>query len=160
MPKTHIRFFKPSNSGRILPPVTTDYRLLTTDYRSTMPTPYRILIVDDAPTVREGLRWLLDNEPDLEVVGEACDGLEALEETMALLPDVIILDIDMPVMDGFEVARAIKAALDPPLILFVTVHGDNDCRERARAAGGDGFAEKGKGWPELIAELRTLLTQI
>lgn len=125
-----------------------------------MPPPYRILIVDDAPTVREGLRWLLENEPDLEVVGEACDGLEALQGTMALLPDIIILDIDMPLMDGFEVARTIKAALDPPKILFVSVHGDSKFRERAKAAGGDGYAEKGKGWPELIAELRTLIKHV
>jgi DNA-binding NarL/FixJ family response regulator len=127
---------------------------------SSVPAPYRVLLVDDAPTVREGLRWLLENEPDLEVVGEACNGLEALQGTMALMPDIIILDIDMPVMDGFEVARAIKAALDPPLILFVSVHGESEFRERARAAGGDGYAEKGKGWPELIAELRELVKHL
>lgn len=119
--------------------------------------PYRILIVDDAPAVREGLRWLLENEPDFQVVGEAGNGLEALQNVVTLLPDILILDIDMPGMNGLEVAEAIKCALDPPLILFVSVYGGRKIRELARAAGGDGFAEKGQGWPAVISELRSIL---
>jgi DNA-binding NarL/FixJ family response regulator len=120
-------------------------------------TPYRILIVDDAPTVREGLRWLLENEPNLQVVGEAANGLEALRSAAALMPDLLILDIEMPYLDGLEVAQAIKAALEPPKILFVSINGDVLMREQARIAGGDGFVEKGEGWPALIAQLRAIL---
>ena len=154
MQKAQVSSSEQQNSGSTLP--TTDFRLLRVRKMSTKPS-YRILIVDDAPSVREGLRWLLDNEPDMEVVGEACDGMEALQCVKTLLPDVVILDIDMPVMNGLEVARAIKAEPNPPLILFVTVHSNSKFRERARAAGGDGFAEKGRGWPELIAELRRII---
>jgi DNA-binding NarL/FixJ family response regulator len=120
-------------------------------------TPYRILIVDDAPTVREGLRWLLENEPNLQVVGEAANGLEALRNVAALLPDLLILDIEMPYLDGLEVAQAIKAALESPKILFVSVNGGSHMRERARIAGGDGFVEKSEGWPALIAQLKAML---
>jgi DNA-binding NarL/FixJ family response regulator len=120
-------------------------------------TPYRILIVDDAPSVREGLRWLLENEPNLQVVGEAANGLEALRSAAALMPDLLILDIEMPYLDGLEVAQAIKAALEPPKILFVSINGDVLMREQARIAGGDGFVEKGEGWPALIAQLRAIL---
>ncbi len=119
--------------------------------------PYRILIVDDAPAVREAIRWLLEDEPDLTVVGEASNGLEALQRTAGLLPDVVILDVEMPLMDGFTVARSLKAAIDPPLVLFLSVHGDATARARGLAAGGDGFIEKGADWPTLIEQLRRLL---
>jgi DNA-binding NarL/FixJ family response regulator len=120
-------------------------------------TPYRILIVDDAPSVREGLRWLLENEPNLQVVGEAANGLEALRSAAALMPDLLIRESEMPYLDGLEVAQAIKAALEPPKILFVSINGDVLMREQARIAGGDGFVEKGEGWPALIAQLRAIL---
>jgi DNA-binding NarL/FixJ family response regulator len=119
--------------------------------------PYRILIVDDIPEVREALRWALEDEPDLRVVGEAGTGVEALARVVELAPDVVILDIELPTLDGYAVTRALKASVHPPVIIFLTVHSDLLSRRRAAEAGSDGFAEKGAGWPALIAEVRRAL---
>lgn len=115
---------------------------------------YKILIVDDMPAVREALRWRLEDEPDLTVVGEAGDGQSALDLAAQSEPDVVILDIELPDQDGYAVARRLKARLRPPRVIFLTVHGDPLSRQRAAAAGADGFVEKGAGWPALIAQIR------
>ncbi len=119
--------------------------------------PQRVLIVDDAPVVREALRWIFGELVDWLVVGEAGDGLEALTQVTALLPDVVILDIELPGMDGYTVARLLKALPDAPLVLFLSVHGDAAARQQAMAAGGDSFVEKGAGWQVLIQEIRRLM---
>jgi CheY-like chemotaxis protein len=119
--------------------------------------PYRVLIVDDVPAVREALRWALENESDLRVVAEAATGVEALMCVTEFTPDVVILDIRLPTLDGFAVTHTLKASSRPPVVVFLTVHGDPLSRQRARAAGSDGFAEKGAGWPALIAEVRRAL---
>lgn len=116
--------------------------------------PYHIVLVDDMPAVRESLRWALEDAGDLVVVGELGEGHLALEHVSAVRPDVVIMDIELPDMDGVEVARQLKALPNPPIVIFLTVHGDNGCRERALAAGGDAFVAKGHGWPTLIAEVR------
>jgi DNA-binding NarL/FixJ family response regulator len=118
---------------------------------------YRVLIVDDIPEVREALRWALENEPDLVVVGEAGTGPEALTCAVELAPDVVILDIELPTLDGYAVTRALKGSAYPPVVVLLTVHGDPLSRRWATEAGGDGFAEKGAGWPALIAEVRRAL---
>jgi DNA-binding NarL/FixJ family response regulator len=118
---------------------------------------YTVLIVDDAPAVRQALRWALENELDMTVVGEAGEGQEALERAEALRPDVVILDIELPGLDGYAVTRALKARPDPPAVLYLTVHSDAASRTRGRVAGGDGFVEKGSGWPELLAQIRRVL---
>jgi DNA-binding NarL/FixJ family response regulator len=110
---------------------------------------YRLLLVDDAPEVREALRYALEDEADLVVIGEAGDGLEAIARAAALAPDAVILDIELPRLDGYAVARSLKRSAAPPVIVFLSVH--------SAAAGGDGFAEKGAGWPTLLAELRRAL---
>lgn len=120
-------------------------------------TPYRVLIADDVPAVREALRWALEDERDLAVVGEACNGVEALELCVALAPDVVILDIELPRLDGYSVARSLKASSRPPAVVFLSVHSDPVSRQRGLEAGGDGFVEKGKGWMMLIAQLRKVL---
>jgi DNA-binding NarL/FixJ family response regulator len=119
--------------------------------------PARILIVDDAPAVREALRWALEDEEDLAVVGEAGDGNEAVARAAALAPDVVILDIALPGQDGYAVARSLKALSPPPLVIFLTVHCDPIFRQQGLAAGGDGFAEKASGWPSLITLVRRSL---
>jgi DNA-binding NarL/FixJ family response regulator len=118
---------------------------------------YRVLIVDDIPEVREALRWVLENEVDLEVVEEAATGVEALTSATALAPDVVILDIELPALDGYAVARTLKASAHPAVVVFLTMHSDPLSRQRALEAGSDGFAEKGEGWPALIAEIRRAL---
>jgi DNA-binding NarL/FixJ family response regulator len=119
--------------------------------------PYRVLLVDDVPEVREALRWALETESDLVVVGEAGTGVDALTCAMSLTPDVVILDIELPALDGYAVTRAVKALAHPPIIIFLTVHSDPLSRRWAAEAGGDGFAEKEAGWPALITEVRHTL---
>jgi len=120
-------------------------------------TPIRIMLVDDAPAVREALRWAFEDETDLTIVGEAGDGLEALQLISTLHPDVVILDLELPRLDGFAVAYTLKLDSTPPLIVFLSVHGDPQSRQRALATGGDSFVEKGSGWPALIAQVRQLV---
>lgn len=119
--------------------------------------PFTVLIVDDVPVVREALRWLIEDEADLRVIGEAGDGLEAVHRAAELLPEVVILDVELPGLDGYEVARRLKGMTQPPAIVFLTVHSDALARQRAFAAGADGFAEKGRGWLSLIDQVRLAL---
>jgi DNA-binding NarL/FixJ family response regulator len=121
--------------------------------------PYRVLLVDDAPAVREALRWALEDEPDLVIVGEAGDGAEALRRVAALRPDLVILDIALPDTDGYAVARALRAAPQSPRILFLSVHADDGARWCAALAGGDGFVEKGGAHPALLSEMRRVLAR-
>lgn len=119
--------------------------------------PYRILIVDDAPAVRESLGWLVENEPDLTVVGSVSNGSDALQQTVRLKPELVILDIELPDMDGFSVTRRLKAMPNPPLVVLLSVHGDPVSRQRGSEAGCDAFVEKGQGWHALLAVLREAL---
>ncbi len=121
--------------------------------------PYRILLVDDVPAVREALSWALENTPELKVVGQAGDGQSALAVASHLQPDIVILDIELPYLDGYEVAQKLKQADNCPLIVFLTVHTDDNSRHHALAVGADAFVEKGQGWSVLIAEIRDLLAR-
>ncbi len=119
--------------------------------------PYRLFIVDDAPVVREALRWAFEEINDFVIVGEAADGPAALERVATLAPDVVILDIELPRLNGYEVARRLKALPRPPVIICLTVHSDPAIRRRSLALGVDGFVEKGAGWASLIAQIRAAL---
>jgi DNA-binding NarL/FixJ family response regulator len=119
--------------------------------------PYLVLLVDDVPDVREALRWALETESDLVVVGEAGTGADALTCAMNLTPDVVILDIGLPALDGYAVTHAVKALAHPPIIIFLTAHGDPLSCRWAAEAGGDGLAEKEAGWLALITEVRRTL---
>lgn len=115
----------------------------------------RILIVDDLARVREGLRTVLELENDLEVVGEAADGLEAVDLAEVLRPDVVLMDLEMSGMDGFEATRQIKQRALAEGVVVLTIHGDGRARERAAAMGADAFVEKGIPIGELIEVIRT-----
>ena len=123
-----------------------------------MTLPHRILIVDDAASVRESLTWLLLDEPGLIVVGEAADGADAIQQTLKYDPDLVILDIELPDMDGFRVTRQLKALPRPPLVLLLSIHSDELSRQRGVQAGCDAFVEKGIGWPGLLTVLQEVLT--
>ena len=121
--------------------------------------PYRILIVDDAPSVRESLGWLLVDEPGLTVVGDAANGSEAVQQALLLSPDLVILDIELPDIDGFTVTRQLKALPHPPLVVLLSIHSDDLSRQRGALAGCDAFVEKSLGWPGLLAVLQKVLSK-
>jgi DNA-binding NarL/FixJ family response regulator len=120
--------------------------------------PYTVFIVDDVPVVREALRWIIEDEADLTVVGEAGNGLDAVHQAAELFPQVVILDVDLPGLDGYAVAKQLKMMPQPPVIVFLTVHSDPQSRQRAFEAGGDAFAEKGHGWLTLIDQIHLALS--
>ena len=115
----------------------------------------RVLIVDDLPQVRQGLNRLLQLaarrlQPAIEVVGEAQNGQEAVQQAQVLHPDVILMDLEMPVMDGFEATRRIKAELPLTRVIILSIHAEPEEKERARAAGADDFIIKGASYPILL----------
>jgi DNA-binding NarL/FixJ family response regulator len=102
----------------------------------------RILLVDDHPVVRQGLRTLLAGRSELEVVDEASDGLEAVEKVSTLHPDVVVLDVTMPRMNGIEACRIIKQKNPELEVLFVTQHDSPHMLREALAAGARGYVVK------------------
>ena len=121
------------------------------------PAPYRILIVDDVAAVRESLRWLLEDEGDLCVVAEAADGVEALDAAQATIPDLVLLDMELPRVHGTLVARRLKELPSPPAIIFMSIHNDEAHRRAGTAAGCDAYVDKNDGWPTLILQMRRVL---
>ena len=114
----------------------------------------RILIADDQELVRTGFRVVLDAEPDLEVVGEAADGLAALEATETLRPDVVLMDIRMPNLDGIEATRRIAAGDGSPRVLILTTFDLDDYVYEALRAGASGFLLKDARAEELQQAVR------
>ena len=110
----------------------------------------RVLIVDDSPQVRQELRTLLPLAGDIEIVGEAADGLEAVLMAEALQPEVILMDLEMPVLDGYEATRQIKADSSACWVVALTVYGDPASRNRAAQAGVDVFLVKGVSVESLV----------
>ncbi|HEY1297122.1 MAG TPA: response regulator transcription factor [Chloroflexota bacterium] len=116
--------------------------------------PITLLVVDDHPTVRRGLRDRFALETDLLVLGEAADGNEALHKLDQLDPDVVILDVEMPAMDGLSVAAKLRDEGRRTRSVVLTVHDDNTTRARARAANVDRFVSKRNGANALLAAIR------
>jgi len=110
----------------------------------------RILIVDDSPQVRQELRTLLPLAGDIEIVGEAADGQEAIRLAQALQPDVVLMDLEMPVLDGYEATRQIKALSPSCRVVALTVHGAEAAREKASQSGVDVFLVKGVSVETLV----------
>jgi DNA-binding NarL/FixJ family response regulator len=102
----------------------------------------RVLIVDDQPLVRSGLRMIVSTREEFAVVGEATQGLEAVEMAKQLAPDVVIIDIQMPVLDGVEATRRITALPNPPKVLVLTTFERDDYLHEALRAGASGFLLK------------------
>ena len=118
--------------------------------------PIRLLVADDHPVVRDGLVAMLSTQPDLVVVGEAATGAEAGERAAALAPDVILLDLEMPGMDGVEALRQIRAARpDAPVIVFTAFDTDERIVSAVRA-GAQGYLLKGAPRDELFKAIRVV----
>lgn len=114
----------------------------------------RVLIVDDHAILRDGIRSLLEIQPEIRVVGEAANGREALEKARLLLPDVVLMDVAMPEMNGLEATRQIKA-LNPQIqILILTQHDDREYVEPLLQAGASGYVLKRSGGREVITAIR------
>jgi DNA-binding NarL/FixJ family response regulator len=116
----------------------------------------RILIVDDHPVVREGLHSMLSSEPGLEVVGEAADGLEAIQKARLLQPDVILLDLVMPHKDGIAVTEYIKRKYLHMRVLILTSYADDDQILAAIKAKADGYLLKGSDPDMLLQAIRSV----
>ena len=112
----------------------------------------RILLVDDHPIVRQGLRTLLEGRPGWEVVGEASDGVEALEKVESLQPDVVVLDVTMPRMNGLEACRLIqrKPKASSLEVLVVTQHDSPQMMREALDAGARGYVVKSNAARDLL----------
>ncbi len=110
----------------------------------------RVLIVDDSPQVRQELRTLLPLAGDIEVVGEAADGWEAIRLAQALQPEVVLMDLEMPLLDGYEAARQIKAGSPSCRVVALTVHGHEAARQKASQSGVDVFLVKGVSVENLV----------
>ena len=113
-----------------------------------------VLIVDDSAAVRDGLRIILGANPDIEVLGEVADGLAAIASVEELQPDVVLMDAQMPQMDGMEATRRIKARWPDIKVLLLTVH--TEFIEAAVAAGADAYLLKDSGREELRQVVREL----
>jgi DNA-binding NarL/FixJ family response regulator len=119
--------------------------------------PLRVLIVDDDPLFRELLAFVVRTDPGAELVGEACDGVEGVELAGELRPDVVVMDLRMPRMDGFEATRRIAATVEGASVLVVSSSSDPEDMARARAAGAAGYVPKDRavaGLPEELGRLR------
>jgi len=118
-------------------------------------TPLRVVVVDDQPLLRSGLTMILSVEDDLEVVGEAGDGAEAVRVVTALRPDVVLMDVQMPVMDGIEATRAIVAA-DLARVVILTTFDRDDYLVDALRAGASGFLLKNAEAERLVDAVRVI----
>jgi DNA-binding NarL/FixJ family response regulator len=116
----------------------------------------RILVADDHEVVRSGLRTILEKQPGFEVVGEAANGQEAVEAAVALRPDVVVLDYAMPVQNGVEATREIRARSPRTEILIFTMHDNEAIVEDVLAAGARGYLLKADANTHLIAAVQAL----
>jgi two-component system, NarL family, response regulator LiaR len=120
--------------------------------------PARLLIADDHALMREGTRTVLARAPDLEVVGEAENGREAVDLSRKLRPDLVLMDVSMPGMDGISATRAIKAESPKIGVLVLTAHDDHDLLLDAIRAGAAGYVLKGVGPADLVGAVRATLS--
>jgi two-component system response regulator NreC len=116
----------------------------------------RILIADDHEIVRKGVCSILESRKDIEICGEASNGQEAVQKALQLNPDLVILDVTMPVLDGFAAARQVKEVLPNVPILMLSMHDANDAVREAQLAGVQGFVTKSEAANVLLRAVDAL----
>ncbi len=116
----------------------------------------RILLADDHTILRAGLKMMLNAEPDMEVIGEAQDGRQALEEALRLQPDIVLMDITMPDINGIEATRQIKKAMPEIKVLVLTMHENDEYVFQALRAGASGYMLKEAAATELVSALHVI----
>ncbi len=122
-----------------------------------MKAPIRVIIADDHEISRIGIRRLLSIAPDIDIIGEAADGAQALEVSRTKKPDVVLLDVLMPNVSGIEAAQRIKAELKETAVIMLSAAEDEKSIERAMFAGADGYLSKEVTSEELISAIRTVV---
>ena len=114
----------------------------------------RILLADDHVTVRQGLKMLIDSQDDMTVVSEASDGAAAVEQARTIRPDVVVMDISMPGMNGLVATRTLKQVQPDSVIVILTRHGDDAYLQELLRAGADGYVLKQSAASELLQAIR------
>ncbi len=156
---TRIRLVAPRDAARDAVASANELRLALTEAPSAVyddhasPDALRILIVDDHPPVRRALREMLHQRPQLSVVGDAANGFEAITHAHRLRPDVILMDVSMPHMDGVEATTRIRSELPDIRILGVSMLARNETADAIEHAGAAGFFVKGTDTQRLIDHL-------
>src|SRR3982751_4239979 len=117
-------------------------------------TPLRILLADDHVTVRHGLKLLIESQPDMKVIAEASDGKAAMQQARALKPDVVVMDISMPGMNGLVATRSLKQEQPRMIIVTLTRHGDDAYLQELLRAGVSGYVLKQSAPTELLQAIR------
>ena len=117
----------------------------------------RLLLVDDQSIVRQGLRMRLSIEPDIVVVGEASNGEQAIELVHALSPDIVLMDVEMPGMDGISATADLHATPTQSAVVMMSIHDDAQTRARAQAAGAAAFIAKSGIFEDLLTTVRHIV---
>jgi pilus assembly protein CpaE len=118
-----------------------------------------VLIVDDVPQVRRELRTLLPLLDEIDIVGEADNGQDAIELAATLRPDVILMDVEMPIVDGLAATRRIKQQCPTCRVIVLSIYNDESIRAKARSAGADDFIDKGASLAALLQAIQTTSTE-
>ena len=116
----------------------------------------KVLLVDDQTVLRDGLRFLLEAEGDIHVIGTAANGQEAVDQATVRCPDVVMMDISMPVMNGIEATKRICALCENMKVVILSMYHTNDYIQRALDAGAAGYLLKDSAGTDLIAAIRAL----
>ncbi|MBV1788611.1 response regulator transcription factor [Marinobacterium sp. D7] len=119
-------------------------------------TPIKVILVDDHPLVLDGIRARLEDEPGIDVVGEACNGLQAVEKAQALKPDVMLMDVSMPVMNGFEATRELRERCPEVRVLILSMHDNREYILQLIQSGASGYILKDVSSEEMVKAIETV----